>query len=106
MPKDFPLPRPMSAQETTIAILQQQLHGENQRRLSDIEETLREVRANTAILPALKSDVDAVKNRMDDQQKEIDDCVASQNRVKGIGLGITGVFSAWEILKQFIGKHP
>ena len=57
----------MSAQETTISILQQQLHAENQRRFVAIEEEQQKQRAllesiarNTADLPKLKEDVESL----------------------------------------------
>ena len=61
--------RPMSAQETTIAVLQNRLHEENQRRFEQIEKNqdnqskmLGEVLKNTADLPDLKKDVEKLKS--------------------------------------------
>ena len=95
----------MSAQESTIATLQHQLHQENSRRFEQIEKNqdrqqkmLEQIVASTAGLPDLKGELANVG-------KKVESLEASHNRLKG-GTGVIGaLIGSWEIIRFVIFKH-
>lgn len=90
----------MSAQESTIATLQHQLHKETQRRFEQIESNqdrqgkiLEQLLVNTADLSSLKIDVDTLKVDRDN----------AKGAIKIVGaLGIGGMVGA---IKFLFFKH-
>jgi hypothetical protein len=95
----------MSVQETTIATLQQQLHGENQRRFQQIEKNqdaqqrlLNQILANTAVLPHIKADVVELGSKVEELE-------GAHNRLKG-GTGALGALvGSWEIIRFVLFRH-
>lgn len=91
----------MSAQESTIAVLQQQLHAANIERFQKIEDrldtfqqTMEKVVANTADLPQLKEKIASID--------------AERNKFKGaakLGVLLGGGSMVGEALRWFWFKH-
>jgi hypothetical protein len=88
----MPQRRPMSAQESTIATLQHQLHQENTRRFEQIERNqdrqqklLDQIALNTSDLPKLKDRVDGLE--------------VTSDRIKGGGTTIALLMGSWELIR-------
>lgn len=95
----------MSAQDATIASLQNRLHAENSRRFEQIEknqerqqEMLEEVLRNTASLPQLKEDIEKTNS-------DVEDLKAAHNRLRGGGKALGGMVAAWEVIRFVFFKH-
>jgi hypothetical protein len=95
----------MSAQESTIATLQHQLHQENTRRFEQIErnqdrqqKVLETILANTAGLQDLKKELGEVSLKVENLE-------GAHNRLKG-GTGVLGALvGSWEIVRFILFKH-
>lgn len=91
----------MSAQESTIATLQHQLHEENRRRFEQIERNqdrqqmiLDKILANTGDLPALKATIEEIEQE--------------RNRAKGaikLALALATSSGVIEAARWIFGRH-